>query len=200
MLNTTSQILPFFNLTANFLNQSYIKKLHNFLVAGDALCMEKKYTLFVSAHLAKDKQIDAEYCCKHFRNVIDRKLCGRSRRLYKALFIENGQYEYCNSYCERHAHWLFELPVNLTEEEFTKVFKIHWQEICGSKNVVIKKIENKLGGINGLYEYLNKERALGNMATFIEDCSDNARLQNNREKIEGTIKATNTGSLLTNDI
>ena len=42
---------------------------------------------FVTAHLSKTKQEIAEHHIKHFRNVLDRKMCGRSRRLYKAFFI-----------------------------------------------------------------------------------------------------------------
>ena len=199
MLNNNSQNIPVFNLVTNFLNQSHIEKLHSFLTTGDDLCVEEKYTIFVSAHFSKDKQIDAELHCRHFRNKLDRQLVGSRKRLYKALFIEEGQNEYCDSYSERHTHWLFGLTYGVTDEQFTTAFKKLWRKECGSSNVDIKLVENKRGGLIGLYDYLTKEQKEGCKASFLEHCSDNALLQGNRQGITaqnlGTTAKENTLAL-----
>ena len=152
-----------------------------FMLAGDALCPTEKYTHFVSAHFSPSKQQDAEHHAKHFRNVFDRKLCGRGRRLYKVLFIEEGD---SYSFNQRHAHWLIHKPAGLSEREFCNSFQACWYEICGSKNVVIKPILKKSGGIEGLISYLTKQRdvdgVIGNCA-FIKECSDNTARQQHKK-------------------
>ena len=62
----------------------------SFFSKGDE-CRHVDY--FITAHLSKSKQQVAEHHIKHFRNVLDRKTCGRGRRLYKAVFVEEGKEE-----------------------------------------------------------------------------------------------------------
>ena len=62
----------------------------SFFSKGDD-CRHVDY--FITAHLSKSKQQVAEHHIKHFRNVLDRKTCGRGRRLYKAVFVEEGKEE-----------------------------------------------------------------------------------------------------------
>ena len=155
-----------------------------FMYLGDSLCPTKKYTHFVSAHFGSGKQqVDAEHHAKHFRNVFDRKMCGRGRHLYKLAFVEEGN-EY--SYNERHFHWLIQKPKGMWETTFVKAFKETWLEICGSRNVVIKPIEEAQGGVDGLLWYLSKERDadgfIGN-SSFIEAASDNAYNHKFRETV-----------------
>lgn len=160
---------------ASILRMKDIERTEQFMSMGDNLCPTKKYNYFVSAHFGNGKQqMDAEYHAKHFRNVFDRKMCGRGRHLYKLAFVEEGN-EY--SYNERHFHWLIHKPKGMWEKTFVKAFKETWLEVCGSRNVVIKRIDEELGGINGLLVYLSKERDadgfIGNRS-FIEEASDNA--------------------------
>lgn len=167
---------------ASVLRMNDIERTARFMNLGDDLCATKKYNYFVSAHFGSGKQqMDAEYHAKHFRNVFDRKMCGRGKRLYKVAFVEEGnQY----SHNERHFHWLIHKPKGMWEKTFVKAFKETWLEVCGSRNVVIKRVEEERGGLNGLLCYLSKERDvngfIGN-ASFIEQASDNAYLQKFRE-------------------
>lgn len=163
---------------ATILRTNEMERIYNFLCSGDEICATKKYTLFVSAHFGKSKQIDAEHHAKHFRNCLDRKILGRGKRLYKALFIEEGN-EY--SFNQRHAHWLIQKPQNMSKREFTNLFTELWYEVCGSRNIVIKSVLKKEGGLEGLITYLTKEQDadgyIGNRA-FVMEASDNQLLAN----------------------
>jgi len=168
--------------------QKGIERIVEFLVGGDELPVDRKYTLFVTAHLSKSKQIDAEFHCKHFRNKFDRQILGRGKRLYKALFIEEGLNKLSNSFNQRHTHWLFQKPKNLTTELFTNKFTALWQEVCGSDDVKIIRITTNKGGHSGLIDYLDKERGLDfGSGSFIEQCSDNTALQQHRNTRLGSI-------------
>jgi len=158
-----------------------LQRVAEFLCNGDKhIEAEDKFQYFVTAHFSKAKQIDAEHCVKHFRNVLDRKIYGSRRRLYKACFIEEGKHSKSLSYNERHTHLLIEKPKHLTKAQFEKQFNSLWENICGSDNIDWKRITNKEGGVVGLVDYCIKEIDFGNKA-FIEELSDNASLQNNRE-------------------
>jgi hypothetical protein len=156
-----------------------IRDISLFASGGDKKDIEDKFSVFVTAHLAKSKQADIEYHCKHFRNVFDRAILGQRRRLYKILSIERG----AEQYNQFHAHWLMELPVFMSLSKFETKFTELWIDICGSSNIEFKVIENELGGINGLIHYCTKEVSYGNYGTFNELCSDNARNQNNRHSL-----------------
>ena len=161
--------------------QRGIERIIEFLEGGDELSVDRKYTLFVTAHLSKPKQVDAEFHCKHFRNKFDRQILGRGKRLYKALFIEEGLNRHSRSFNQRHTHWLFQKPKNLTAMQFAKKFTTLWQEVCGSDDVNIKRITKRKGGHMGLIDYLDKERGLDfGSGSFIEQCSDNTALQLHR--------------------
>ncbi|MDO8864142.1 hypothetical protein Q6D67_20865 [Haliea sp. E1-2-M8] len=167
---------------ANIMRVKDIERAWTFLSEGDDISAEKKYTLFITAHFGGRQQQVAELHAAHFRNKLDRRVMGRGKRLYKALFIEEGK---GRSYNERHAHYLFEKPAHMTCAEFTAVFTELWQEVCGSDNVQVKSVRKKVGGLGGLLAYLTKDRdwqdILGN-ASFIADFSDNARLQKQRQQ------------------
>lgn len=154
----------------------------NFISAGDTLAPEDKLHLFVTAHFASRKQDDVHNCCSYFRNRIDRKILGRSgHRLYKALWLEDGEQAQTSTSNTTHAHWLFEIPVNVTEKAFKHVFCALWTDICCHTDIKFKHVDIELGGIHGLVNYCVKESSIGNTGTFIEHCSDNARLQKNRK-------------------
>ncbi len=155
----------------------------NFIQAGDSLVPEDKLHFFVTAHFSKAKQIDVHRCCSHFRNRIDRTILGRSKRLYKALWLEEGQQLNTSARDSTHAHWLFEWPANTTDEAFKHVFIELWSNICGSSNIDIRPIQLEKGGALGIVNYCLKETDLGNTDVFIESCSDNARLQKNRQAV-----------------
>lgn len=159
-----------------------IDHIARFMWDGDHIAPDQKYTLFVTAHFGGKQQQIAEQHAAHFRNRLDREVLGRGKRLYKALFMEQGT---GNSYNERHAHWLFEKPAGMTRKQFEAVFCQLWQEICGSDDIQIKPVRKQDGGLHGLLQYLTKERDwqgyLGNKS-FIADFSDNARLQTQRQQ------------------
>lgn len=161
---------------AHEMRRTEIDRIAAFCCDGDEIDLEAKYKLFVSAHFGARQQQIAEHHAKHFRNVLDRKVLGRGRRLYKVLFIEEGA---AHGYNERHAHWLIEKPGKMPASEFTRVFVKLWQEVCGSNNVRIEHIQKQRGGLAGLVQYLTKERnwrdQIGN-SSFIRECSDNRRI------------------------
>ena len=162
-------------------HNSELRKVVEFCCNGDKhIEAEDKFQYFVTAHFSKSKQIDAEHCLKHFRNVLDKKVYGSRRRLYKACFVEEGKNNTSASYNKRHAHILIEKPKHLTKAQFEKQFNSLWEDICGSDNIRWKRITNKEGGVLGLVNYCIKEIDFGNKA-FIEELSDNSSLQNNRE-------------------
>ena len=137
---------------------------------------------FVTAHLSKAKQEIAEHHIKHFRNVLDRKMCGRSRRLYKAVFIEEGKNATSRSYNKRHCHLLIQKPKHLTKAQFQKQFNELWEEICGSDDIDWQRITNDKGGVGGLISYCNKEIKEG-IRAFRKELSDNCYLQKHRQNI-----------------
>ena len=136
---------------------------------------------FITAHLSKSKQEVAEHHIKHFRNVLDRKICGAHRRLYKAIFIEEGKNALSRSYNERHCHLLIQKPKHLTKAKFQKKFNTLWEEICGSNDIDWQRITNKRGGVGRLISYCNKEIKQG-VKAFIKELSDNSYQQKNRNK------------------
>ena len=138
---------------------------------------------FITAHLSKSKQEVAEHHIKHFRNVLDRKICGAHRRLYKAIFIEEGKNALSRSYNERHCHLLIQKPKHLTKAQFQKQFNTLWEEICGSNDIDWQRITNKRGGVGKLIDYCNKEIKYG-IKAFTEELSDNSYHQKKtRQKI-----------------
>lgn len=154
----------------------------NFILAGDSLVPENKLHFFVTAHFSKAKQVDVHKCCSHFRNCIDRVVLGKSRRrLYKALWLEEGKQLTTNARDTAHAHWLIEWPAGVSDKAFKHVFIELWSEVCGSANIKFKLVRPEQGGALGIVNYCVKEGDLGNTDTFIESCSDNARMQRNRQ-------------------
>lgn len=154
----------------------------NFIAAGDKLAPEEKLHLFVSAHFRKCNQDDLHHWSKHFRNCIDRVFLRRSgRRLYKALWIEEGKQLTTSTLNTAHAHWLIEVPEHISQKAFKRVFCALWIKICRHSDIEFKVIEVERGGVHGLVSYCLKESEMGNTGVFIEDCSDNARLQKNRK-------------------
>ncbi len=154
-----------------------------FAACGDSSAPADKFQWFITAHVAKSKQAKIHQLCKDFRNRIDTNIIGRRHRLYKMVWIEEGAQLYSNASGTAHTHWVFEQPSDLTEAQFQSAFKSLWKEIAGSANIDFRLIENGLGGINGVIRYCLKEALHGNFGTFIEACSDNARVQKNRETI-----------------
>ena len=159
-----------------------IDRVARFMCDGEDISPEDKYKLFITAHFGGKQQEIAELHAAHFRNKIDRQVMGRGKRLYKVLFMEEGT---SASFNERHAHWLFEKPQHMTQKQFENIFCELWQEICGSDNIQIKRVQKSRGGLEGLLAYCTKERDwqdyLGN-SSFIADFSDNARLQKHRQQ------------------
>ena len=151
-----------------------------FFSKGDT---HKSLDYFITAHLSKSKQEVAEHHIKHFRNVLDRKICGAHRRLYKAIFIEEGKNALSRSYNERHCHLLIQKPKHLTKAQFQKQFNTLWEEICGSNDIDWQRITNKRGGVGGLISYCNKE-IKQNIRAFRKELSDNSYHQKKtRQKI-----------------
>jgi hypothetical protein len=136
---------------------------------------------FVTLHFSKSKQQVAEHHIKHFRNVLDRKVYGKHRRLCKAIFIEEGKNALSRSYNERHCHLLIQKPKHLTKAQFQKQFNTLWEEICGSNDIDWQRITNKRGGVGRLISYCNKEIKQG-VKAFIKELSDNSYQQKNRNK------------------
>ena len=159
-----------------------IKQVVRFMWDGDDVSPEIKYKLFITAHFGSKQQQIAEIHAAHFRNKLDRRVMGRGKRLYKILFMEEGT---SKSYNERHSHWLFEKPKHMTLKEFESVFCELWQEICGSDNIQILRVQKSRGGHEGLLQYCTKERDwqgyVGNRS-FIASFSDNARVQTHRKQ------------------
>ena len=141
----------------------------------------KSLDYFITAHLSKSKQEVAEHHIKHFRNVLDRKIYGKHRRLQKAVFIEEGKNALSRSYNERHCHMLIEKPKHLTLKQYKKEFNTLWEEICGSNDIDWQRITNKRGGVGRLIDYCNKEIKYG-IKAFTEELSDNSYQQKNRNK------------------
>jgi len=160
-----------------------ISNATTFALGGDPLQAEDKYQLFVTAHFGKPNQLDVHRNCKHFRNVMDRKILRSQKRLFKVLWLEEGKQLQTNIQNTTHAHWLFELPRHLSEQCFKHVFTEIWSDICGSQNVVFKTIELERGGVDGLISYCTKESNSNNHGTFIEQCSDNSRHQSSRQSL-----------------
>lgn len=157
----------------------------SFILAGDSLAAEDKMHFFVTSHFSKAKQIDVYKCCSHFRNRIDRVVFGKSRRrLYKALWLEEGQQLNTSARDTTHAHWLIEWPANTTDKAFKHVFLELWSDICGSTNIKFKRVQLEKGGALGIVNYCLKESDMGNTGVFVEPCSDNARLQKNRQAVK----------------
>ena len=149
----------------------------SFFSKGDD-CRHVDY--FITAHLSKSKQQVAEYHIKHFRNVLDRKTCGRGRRLYKAVFVEEGKNALSVSYNQRHCHLLIQKPKHLTKAQFQKQFNQLWADICGSEDIKWKRITAKDGGVGGLISYCNKEIKSG-IKAFRKELSDNSYQQRKRQ-------------------
>jgi len=135
---------------------------------------------FVTAHLSKSKQQVAEHHIKHFRNVLDRRVFGRAKRLYKAVFIEEGTNALSRSYNQRHCHMLIQKPKHLTKAQFEKQFNDLWQDICGSDNINWQRITKERGGVGGLIGYCHKEVKSG-IKAFVKELSDNSYLQQHRQ-------------------
>ncbi|MEX0739825.1 MAG: hypothetical protein WD071_10840 [Pseudohongiella sp.] len=156
--------------------------VYTFITAGDTGEPEEKLHLFVTAHFAKRKQIDVHKCCSHFRNRLDRVIFRKgNHRLYKALWLEEGAQLTKSAYNTTHAHWLIEIPENVSETAFRCVFSDLWVEICEHRDIRFEYVDFGRGGVHGLINYGLKEFSKGNRGTFIESCSDNARLQKNRQ-------------------
>lgn len=157
----------------------------DFILAGDELLPEDKLHFFVTAHFSKTNQIDVHRCCSHFRNRIDRVVLGKSRhRLYKALWLEEGKQLTTNARDTTHAHWLFEWPANISDKAFKHVFIELWSEICDSADIKFRRVQLEQGGALGIVNYCLKESDMGNTGVFVEPCSDNARLQKNRQAVK----------------
>ena len=157
----------------------------NFILAGDSIAPEDKLHFFVTAHFSKAKQVDVHKCCSHFRNRIDRLVHGRTKqRLYKALGLEEGQQLNTSARDTTHAHWLIEWPANISDNAFRYVFVELWSEICGDANIKFKHVQLELGGVLGVVNYCLKESDMGNTGVFVELCSDNAKLQKNRQAVK----------------
>jgi|GEM_PF-2290876 len=154
-----------------------------FALGGDPLQFEDKYSLFITAHFGRPNQLDVHRNCKHFRNVLDRKILRSKQRLFKVLWLEEGKQLQTSIQNTTHAHWLFELPTHLSEQCFKQVFSELWSDICGSQNIVFKTIEIERGGVEGLINYCTKESNINNHGTFIEHCSDNSRHQSSRQSL-----------------
>jgi len=152
-------------------------KVVDFLRKGDD-CISVDY--FVTAHLSQSKQQVAEHHIKHFRNKLDREMCGRGRRLYKLVFVEEGLNALSRSYNERHCHLLIQKPKHLTKAQFASRFDSLWEEICGSSNIHWKRITIAQGGVGGLISYCNKESRFGNKP-FRAELSDNSYQQKHRQ-------------------
>lgn len=161
---------------ASVMREKDIERIIDFMWQGDELPPEKKYRLFVTAHFGGKYQETAEFHAAHFRNKLDRAVLGRGKRLYKALFVEQGA---AHSYNQRHAHWLIEKPEHMSKRQFMDVFQALWLEVCGSTDVLCKPVLKKDGGLGGLVTYLTKDRDRGReigSASFVAEFSDNARL------------------------
>lgn len=157
----------------------------DFILAGDRLFPEDKMHFFVTGHFSKAKQTDVYKCCSHFRNRIDRVVLGKSkRRLYKALWLEEGKQLTTTARDTTHAHWLIEWPTGISDKALKHVFIELWSEICGSADIKFRQIQLEQGGALGIVNYCVKENDMGNTGTFIEPCSDNARLQKNRQAVK----------------
>jgi hypothetical protein len=154
------------------------RRVAKFLRKGDTYL---SLDYFVTLHLSKSKQQVAEHHISYFRNVLDRKIYGKHRRLYKAVFIEEGKNATSRSYNERHCHMLIEKPKHLTLKQYKKEFNTLWEEICGSDDITWQRITNKKGGVGGLIDYCNKEIKYG-IKAFTEELSDNSYQQKNRNK------------------
>ncbi len=160
----------------DIIKENEIAKAIKFFCRGDEIAVEDKFQYFVTAHLSYSKQQVAEHHIKHFRNVLDRKIYGKHRRLYKAVFIEKGDFDN-----ERHCHLLIHKPKHLTKAQFEKQFNTLWQQICGSTDIKWKRITQKEGGIGGLLTYLNKQIKTKGIRAFTEELSDNSYQQTNRQ-------------------
>lgn len=160
----------------DIIKENEIAKAIKFFCRGDEIAVEDKFQYFVTAHLSYSKQQVAEHHIKHFRNVLDRKIYGKHRRLYKAVFIEKGDFDN-----ERHCHLLIQKPKHLTKAQFEKQFNTLWQQTCGSTDIVWKRITQKEGGIGGLLTYLNKQIKTKGIRAFTEELSDNSYQQTNRQ-------------------
>ena len=159
----------------DIIRKNEIEKAIKFFVRGDNIPIEDKFQYFVTAQLSKSKQEVAEHHIKHFRNVLDRKVCGKHRRIYKATFIEGG-----TVFNERHCHMFIQKPKHLTKSQFEKQFNQLWQQTCGSDDIKWERITNKDGGVSGLLSYLNKQVEHG-IRAFTEELSDNSYQQSNRQ-------------------
>jgi hypothetical protein len=110
---------------------------------------------------------------------------GKSRhRLYKALWLEEGKQLTTNARDTTHAHWLFEWPANISDKAFKHVFIELWSEICDSADIKFRRVQLEQGGALGIVNYCLKESDMGNTGVFVEPCSDNARLQKNRQAVK----------------
>lgn len=159
-----------------------ITKALKFFSSGDDIDIEDKFQYFVSAHLSYSKQQVAEEHIRHFRNKLDRKIYGKHRRIYKAVFIEKGDFDN-----ERHCHLLIHKPKHLTKAQFEKQFNTLWQQTCGSMDIVWKRITLKEGGIGGLLTYLNKQVKTKDLhRAFLEELSDNSYQQKHRQSTRHT--------------
>ena len=79
------------------------------------------YSVFMTNNDLLSFAVSLKAC--HFRNVLDRKIYGKHRRLQKAVFIEEGKNATSRSYNERHCHMLIEKPKHLTLKQYKKEFK-----------------------------------------------------------------------------
>lgn len=166
----------------SIVKENEMKRIAKFMFDGDKdVELTDKYHYHITAHFSKAKQQDAEYCFKHFRNVLDNKVVGRRNRLYKACFIEEGKNHLSKSYNDRHCHLLIQKPKHLTKKKYEEQFNELWQNICGNDNIKWTRIEKQKNGIDGVVDYLTKELEFGHKA-FIEDLSDNASKQKNRKQ------------------
>ena len=101
----------------SIVKENEMKRIAKFMFDGDKdVELTDKYHYHITAHFSKAKQQDAEYCFKHFRNVLDNKVVGRRNRLYKACFIEEGKNHLSKSYNDRHCHLLIQKPKHLTKK------------------------------------------------------------------------------------
>ena len=99
------------------------------------------------------------------------------------LWIEEGRGLHTAAKNTAHSHWLFEQPQHLDEQIFKSIFTDLWKNICGSSNIKFVEVLPQLGGYEGIINYCVKEADVDNLGTFIEPCSDNARIQANRQSI-----------------
>lgn len=159
----------------DIIREKQIRKAVRFFNGGDDVNWRDKFQYFVTAQLSKSKQQIAEEHIRHFRNRLDREIYGKHRRLYKATFIEGG-----TEYNERHCHMLIQKPKDMTKAKFEKIYNTLWQEICGSDDIVWRRITEKDGGVVGLLSYLNKQVEHG-IRAFTEELSDNSYQQKNRQ-------------------